>query len=78
MVIIIKCTACLENKGDAFEEKITLASVKHSDGAMVLWCCAAANATRKTAQINKRMDPSKYPKNLEANVTVKKLMLKRG
>jgi len=67
-------------KRAALHEKNTLPTVKHGGGSIMLWGCVAASSTGNIAQVEGRMDSTKYQQILEANIIpfVKKLQLKKG
>lgn len=67
-------------KGEAFQEKNTLPTVKHGGGSIMLWGCVAASGTGNIVRVEGRMDSTKYQQILEANVlkSVRTLKLKRG
>ena len=63
-------------RGAAFDERNALLTVKHGGGSVMLWGCVAASGTGNIAQVDGRMDSTKYQQILTQSV--KKPKLKRG
>ena len=51
---------CVRREKGAFDEKNTLPSVEHGGGDIVVWGSVAATGTRYIAQVDERMNSTKY------------------
>lgn len=64
----------------AFQEKNTIATVKHGGGSLMLWGCVSANGTGNLVRIEGKLNAAGYQKILEENLreSVRKLGMGRN